>query len=110
MEEVISIGEIEDDEIIPRIPDFANTMNYCISHLFQEVGKTERIVKINEWLSSNANRRQVLEKAVEVCLRARDEAKLAGTEAMRKLKYADEKSMQEHLEQLIDNNYESYSG
>lgn len=111
MEEDISIGEVEEwDEIVPRIPNFIHTMKYCVTHLFQELDKTERAVKINEWLSSNEIRKQVLEKAVEVCLRARDEAEQASSEAMRRLKYTDERSMQEHLEQLIENNYESYGG
>lgn len=110
MEETLSIGEIEDDEIIPRIPDFQDTINYCNKHLFPALSKTERLIKINEWLSANDKRKRVLAKAVEVCLRARDEANEAASDDMRRLKESDERSMQEHLEYLIENNYESYGG
>ena len=109
MEETLSIGEVEDDEIIPRIPDFHDTLNYCTKHLFQALNKTERLIKINEWLSANKNRRKILAKAVEVCLRARDEANEASSDNMRRLKESDEKAMQEHLEYLIENNYETYA-
>lgn len=109
MEETFSIGEIENEEIEPRIPDFQDTLNYCVTHLFPDIEKVQREIKINAWLSGNKNRKQILERCVERCLRARDEAASSLSSDLKRMKIADEKATREHIERLIEYDYESYT-
>jgi|688.fasta_scaffold01179_76 hypothetical protein len=72
--------------------------------MFQDLTLHERLLKINKWLSKNfTNRSEVLTKAVEVCLRARDAAEKAQSERFKNIKSSEEKAMIAHIEKLIEN-------
>lgn len=71
--------------------------------MFQDLSKKERIAKIEKWLAKNKSRKDILVKAVEICLRARDASEKARNVTFRNSKSTEEASMIKHIEQLIDN-------
>jgi hypothetical protein len=91
------------NDIEPRIPDFKNTINYCIRHMFQDLTEKEREAKITKWLGKSEARKDILKKAVEICLRARDASEKARNITIRNVKSTEEANMINHIEQLIDN-------
>lgn len=97
----MEIDALEDVE--PRIPEFANTLNYCKTHMFQDLSQAERVAKIQKWLSKNESRKDILRKVVEICLRARDTSEKARNITFRNAKSTEEANMIKHIEQLIDN-------
>jgi len=63
VEEIDALTDIE-----PRIPEFKDTLNYCMKHMFQDLSTRERMLKIDQWLNKHrVNRSEVLTKAVEIC-------------------------------------------
>lgn len=71
--------------------------------MFQDLTKEERVTKIEKWLSKNNSRQSILDKAVEVCLRARDASEKARSITFKNAKSAEESNMIKHIEQLINN-------
>lgn len=71
--------------------------------MFQDLTEKERKGKILNWVHKRKERAEVLSKAVEVCLRARDAADKAKSNTYKNLKSSEEAAMIHHIEKLIAN-------
>lgn len=71
--------------------------------MFQDLTESEREKKILTWTRKRKERAEVLTKAVEVCLRARDAADKAKSNTYRNQKSSEEAAMIHHIEKLIAN-------